>query len=307
MILFCLFQGTSYTITNLERVTGYTSGTNYATDIIPNVPVRPEYPHGPFLHDPEQSNNVPEYVVSKTHCEGYCMDCGPADYYNMTLDRFEKGCRTCHVHGRGGGGDSDGASSSRKSFVTYDTPVDRAIHLIRSPYDNLVGRMHLAIKNRMRRGETTGFNHSKEGYDEWCSYLDARHANKEAYWTRNDRDSSSDLLSPPPLDPALPCRAEWYRYVQWHNLAWEVTSRRFNSTDVFYLYYDDYSSRYEETLSSLLKFVRLERAKNVEPLPFDSYKTYNDYFSPTVREQAKRYVEFHSHPEAWKLLSRYFD
>jgi hypothetical protein len=54
---------------------------------------------------------------------GYCMDCGPADYYAPTLDRFETACRTSHVR-------ADNAAG--KSSVYYDTPLDRAIHLIRS-------------------------------------------------------------------------------------------------------------------------------------------------------------------------------
>jgi hypothetical protein len=95
--------------------------------------------------------------------------------------------------------------------------------------------------------------------------------------------------------------------VQCHSRAWELTTRRFGAKEVHYLYYDEYASRYNATLKALLTFARLQPLPNAEPLAFDSYKTYKDYFSPSVRQQAKRYVQSHAQPQVWERLSRYFD
>jgi hypothetical protein len=281
---------------NFERLTGYTTGTNYAADIRPNVPVVPSFPEGPFVHAP--SGPVPSRVVSKTHCGAYCMDCGPDNYHNMTYEAFEKACRTCSVASAAAVTEADAtarealSSSSSPAYTTYDTPIEKAIHLIRSPFDNLVGRMHLASRHRTKRGEA-GFDDSPAGYAEWCQYLDAKYESAEAHL--------SDL------DLELPCRAEWYRYVQWHNRAWEVTSRTFDSSsNVHYLHYENYSTRYDATVRSLLEFVRLEPAPHRDPLPFLSNKTYVDFFSPNDRERAKQYVQTHAHPQVWELLARYF-
>jgi Sulfotransferase domain len=254
-------------------MTGTTTATNYASDIFPNVPAQFNASGGPFLHLP--GDPVPKFILTETHCGGYCVDCGVADYLHLSLLSFEAQCRT----GQAWGGE----------VVSYDpsVAVAKAVHLIRDPFDNIVGRMHLGSVHQQSRGEA-GFNHSQQGLQEWCHYLDEKY---------QDHDESTHAL-----DMDLPCRAEWFRYIQWHNLVAEVTDK---IPQVLHMYYDNYTTNYEGTVMQLMDFIELE-AKH-EPLFFQSNETYLEYFSPHHRQQAARFAQRFASEKSWKLLSHYFE
>jgi Sulfotransferase domain len=203
------------------------------------------------------------------------MDCGVANYLDLSLLTFEAECRKGHAWGG--------------EVVSYDhsVAVAKAVHLIRDPFDNIVGRMHLGSAHQQSRGEA-GFNHSQQGLEDWCSYLDEKY---------HDQDESSHAL-----DMDLPCRAEWYRYIQWHNLAAEVTEK---IPHVLHMYYDNYTTNYEGTVTQLLDFLELEARH--EPLFFQANKTYLEYFSLLHRQQAARFAQRFATEKSWKLLAHYFE
>jgi hypothetical protein len=102
----------------------------------------------------------------------------------------------------------------------------------------------------------------------------------------------------------LPCHADWFRYVQWHNRAIEMTTEQ--QIPVHYLFYEDYSTKYNETLHDLLDFLNLVPTANVDPLPFQAGKTYLDLYSPEEIQAATRFVRTMATPACWNLLKRYF-
>lgn len=193
------------------------------------------------------------------------MDCSPV---TLSPDAFEEACLT------GKRGD--------KQSVTYDRKIPKkAIHLIRNPLDNLVGRMHLFNKHHRDR---VPFETSRGGLAAWCKYLDDKYPVDDAF-------------------RSVPCQAEWFRYVQWHNLAWETTRTRLQ-IPVHYLYYDQYASRYNETLRGVLDFLQLSAVS--DPLPFHAGKTYQSLFGISHMQAAARAVKESALPEVWKLLEPYF-
>lgn len=270
-------QGTSYTITNLERITGTTTATNYARDIAPNVPVHPNWINGPFLHKPV-GRSVPAHVLTKTHCGGYCMDCAMSGYYLPNASQFERSCRT----GNQWGGNTTVYDDSHSPKIT------KAVHLIRNPFDNLVGRAHLGSQHRVERGESA-FNHTPEGLNAWCYYLDTKYAKESR--------QNAQLF-----DLDLPCHAEWFRYIQWHNHAVEVTSQ-FQS--VLHLYYTNYTTNYDATIHELLNFLQLSIVQ--DPIPFATGKAYLDYFSTEHQRRAAHYVRKMASPATWRLLAHFFE
>jgi hypothetical protein len=256
-------------------------------------------------------------VLTKTHCGGYCDDC-PASTYVRSLRQFTEDCgRTQYCHPQ------DDVPSK---FLRYSPQqVDAAVHLIRSPFDNLVARQHLAVKRRRNTGwsdaelepfvphvNQDGSNFTKEqAFGNWCRHID------ELF---DQSDAQQDLLGI--SDPAiweeflrLPCRAEWYRYVQWHNRAVQLTVRQ--ELPTHYLHYDEYSTDYDGTVQRLMEFLELgpphrDGASNEPsaalraPLAFIPGKTYDSYFSDETRRQAGRVVRALATPECWYLLRRYF-
>jgi hypothetical protein len=211
------------------------------------------------------------------------MDCPPANYLH-TPESFQTTCLT----------GSRFRNNSTKETVTYTRDIPKkAIHLIRNPFDNLVGRMHLFNKHHANEKSVPHvFNTTQQGIVSWCHYLDDKYAAKE------DKTILASYSH-------VPCHAEWYRYVQWHNLAWETT-RVSLQLPVQYLYYEDYDDeRYNATLYRLLQF--LEMRQSASPLAFlASGKTYQKVFAQEHVQAAKRMVQQLACPEVWKLLERYF-
>lgn len=259
-----------------------TTGSNYAKDWPIAVPIRPELANGPFLQKPEM--RVPHYVLTKTHCYGYCADCYPKGY-EATDKVFEQGCLRSEMPGQG---DVHYASS---------VPV-KAVHLFRNPFDNIVARMHLAVKRREKLGRTSehlpALENSKEGLDAWCLYLDTK-------YTRDEGDYFSDEVKA--YFDGLPCHAEWYRYVQWHNHAFALTEKL--DIPVHNLFYEDYTNRYDETVADLLDF--LETSPRRPPIDFYVGKTYEVFFEEKHARKAAALVRALGSTETWGHTRHYFE
>ncbi|GKY94324.1 hypothetical protein MPSEU_000398200 [Mayamaea pseudoterrestris] len=289
-------SGTSYTITNTEHMTGVTTATNYARDIVPSVPVHQDWTNGPFVHATQLK--LPEkYILTKTHCGGYCMDCAPQTYVYDQVTDFEHDCLTATSASVDS---SSGEYAVRTSTYSNAIPK-RAIHLIRDPFDNMVGRMHLAVKlsaDRQGHGNDAPlkeFDNSMDGFYEWCDYLDTKYADAEASSTTINHailEAFSDL----------PCHAEWYRYVQWHNLATEVRDQL--ELPVYHLFYENYTLAYDDTVEQVLEFLELEAVHS--PIEFYVGKTYRSFFKPEHAQMAADFTKQFASPRVWELLEHYF-
>jgi hypothetical protein len=142
---------------------------------------------------------VPNLVLTKTHCTGYCDDCSPRQYIISSADQFEEGCRTV-----------DSIVNGKKARLVYEATVPvKAVHLIRDPFDNLVARLHLSLKNMKNSvaptKELESYTEGREGLLAWCKYIDSKFAEEE-------RDT--DLIHPKikELIKDVPCHAEWCKY-----------------------------------------------------------------------------------------------
>jgi len=254
------------------------------------VTVRPEFEDGPFVYHPENYDAPPSYILTKTHCEGYCDDC-PPERFVMTIDSFEKECRTARKYN---------ITTGRYYKVVYNSSVPkRAVHLLRNPFDNLVARLHLAVKRRHDLGWTeeqlSPFSNSREGLLAWCDFIDKKNEKK----IKRTPLITSGIKK---LFIGLPCAAEWYRYVQWHNLAIETTQRLHLPTHV--LYYENYTDHFDETVSELLNFLELPSVSN--PKSFIPGKTYLHFFSEDEARAAAELVRALASVDCWKLISHYF-
>jgi hypothetical protein len=285
-------SGTTYTIHLIGNITNATTATNYGLEIPyqSGIPVHDYSPNGPFLAMP--SFSVPDtYILTKTHCGGRCTECSP-NTYTETVHSFERMCRY-------GSKLVDG----EKVQVVYNDSVQRAVHLIRSPFDNLVARYHLQRKAYAKSNDErfkdlldNYLTDSKEGLAKWCQYLDKLRVKDEL---------NSHFLDPELLDEEarVPCHAEFYRYIQWHNLAFEVTRRKRLPTHI--LYYENYTENFNETVDELRGFLKLPR---VAPAPeFYVGKHYSDYFEEEQCQAITYLVKELASPETWEALCHYFE
>mmetsp|Transcript_62091 Transcript_62091/g.183505 ORF Transcript_62091/g.183505 Transcript_62091/m.183505 type:complete len:478 (-) Transcript_62091:462-1895(-) len=309
-------SGTSYTMRLVQRASNRTGGSNYGKecDVDPatglNYPIYDDSPSGPFLSHvkpgKKESMEAPSrYVPVKTHCGGYTTESTP-DKYALTVRAFQEKCLTGNIvkperdpkTGKIVSARGKPNSMVDKEVTLYDANlVQRAVHIIRDPFDNIVSRFHLEQHAHDKRGDaewTSKYPSSPDGFQNWCRDLDGRYKHDE----EKSRFVDGPLLA---QFHKVPCHAEFHRYSQWHNLAVAVTRRM--RLPVHVLHYENYESDFTGTYNDLFLFLELPREGEVPE--FIAGKKYEDYFSPEQRREGIELVRMVSEPETWELLGRY--
>lgn len=278
-------------MTNVMHQTSRTVGTNmgHETPYVP-IPVRSDLKNGPFVLNPLLP--LPDkYIMTKTHCSGFCDRCSKEDSIK-SLRLFEAGCRTTKRLGDAG--------IPRESKYDWDVPK-KAIHLLRNPFDNIVARMHLGIIERRADGwkesRLEAFEDTKEGVKAWCEHVDSD------FGAVDDKDNDFFTGEAKELFKQVPCHSEWFRYVQWHNLAVESLTQHLNLTNMV-LYYEDYTTKFNETTQSILDFLEAEAVQ--APKEFIPGKTYTDLYDPEDARLIAKFIRALATPECWALIRRYF-
>jgi len=286
-------SGTSYTTRLVRHLTETNTASNYGNENRgpdgESMPVFADQPTGPYWSDPTvhpEFGSPDRYVLTKTHCGSRCIDCGPYRYVETTfsfLDRCLTGNRVRKV-----------GSKVVKEYVSY--PVDRvekAVHLIRNPFDNAVSRFHLETHEGK---SAVDFPKTRDGFRAFCQRMNRAHMLQEVQALFLDNVHLKTLAN-------VPCRADFIRYVQWHNLAFATAQDL--DLDTYVLHYDWYATRFNQTAKELLDFLRLE--PRGEPAPFVMGKVYaNDHFTAEEREAVKVAMQAMASRTTWQHISRYF-
>ena len=308
-------QGTSYTLQNTEVLTNASTGTNYGdetgiADIDQRRRIAIHNSHllstsvAPFVHRTHLT--LPPNVLTKTHC-------------NVKFDyrEFEKGCRTTRwsIAGKPNAGKAvyelSTTTTAAAATVLGDpsqkrhvmpVPIRGAVHLVRHPLDNIVSRMHHTVKKMAHRGWTPDqvaqyHDGTSAGFHAWCRYADS--ISQARKMTPADRKLFRDT------NGTVPCFFDFVHYVRWHNLALQVEQQY--HLPVHYLYYEDYSFSYNETVHELYDFLELPIQSQSSMKPFAYFKTYRDFYTAQEQESVATVVKQLATPECWQLLRRYFD
>jgi hypothetical protein len=177
-------------------------------------------------------------------------------------------------------------------FTYGPEKVVKAVHLVRDPFDNVVSRF-----NYVNRHGTNAHEHPKtrEGFRDLC--FKANQIYDKVHSESHLHDNELLLLM-----KDVPCYADFFRYVEWHNMAF-VTSNDLN-LDTYVLHYDWYDTRFNETADELLDFLHLEAL--AEPEPFVSGKVYRDYYTAEEQAAVKQVLESVDLKETWQNIAQYF-
>lgn len=285
-------SGTSYTIKTIRHIAMTGTASNYGhenkADSGDSIPVFADQPSGPYWTDPKvhPEYDLPtDYVLTKTHCGTRCIQCGPMKYVETTFS-FRKRClsgRRMTVR--------DGVQVGEE--VAYpSTRVKKTIHIIRNPFDNVVSRFHLELHDG-KSGQT--FPRTRDGFREFCREMNDAHPGQE---------NQVHFLDPEILDilKNVPCRADFIRYIEWHNLAF-ATSRDLG-LDTYVLHYDWYATRFNQTIDELLHFLHLEA--RADPEPFVLGKVYADHFTAEERRAVHTAFLSLASTTSWHHIGRYF-
>jgi hypothetical protein len=274
-----------------------TTATNYALegDIrnLPSVPAiqGPDGQHGPFLELLRGVHtNVPSTILTKTHCTGYCSNCGPWKLLFDTPRSFLRGCLsgTRAVQLENG--------TLMALDVLYDVSlVKKAIHIFRHPLDNIVARFHLEYNEMKDSGFAEyieRFPKNATGFQRWCQRSDTNRALLESKYIDNDLKRA--LVK-------VPCLNEFFKYVQWHNMAFYATKDL--PIDILLLHYHEYSDHFEATRDKVLNFLGLPRVGT--PLTFHPGKEYRHYYTSEQKRSILDFVREYATPDTWDQLQRY--
>jgi len=290
-------SGTSYTLLLVHTTSNTSFGSNYHKldiddlgDNGHNIPIHSSYSDGPYLH--EINKETPKkYVITKTHCDGKCTHCKPKKY-EQTPQSFEKGCctgkRTIPAH--------DGRGYETESFMYDNKLVKKIIHLVRNPFDNMVSRFHLHYNKEISRNNSDWVRahpKDKEGFSVWCKEMGDQFVSAELEFFGKAFIANSRNV---------PCYADFYRYVQWHNQAFNLT----HHLDVpsLILHYEDYHEEFNGTVSKILEFLELW---HVQQPPEFFWNEYPEYYSQTEKESAIRWMKsFSSKGTMNHIMSHYF-
>jgi hypothetical protein len=243
---------------------------------------------------------LPEtFVLTKTHCGGRCVNCNATEYV-VDATGFANAClktsgyRT--VQGKPGAHFIEGIEPAR---------VDKVIHLIRNPFHNIVARYHLERRHLVEKDVKTEslFPNNATGFQRWCKNMDEKYGGS----SEEEAGISAETLA---VMRQVPCRAEFFKYMQWHNrLAEFVSSSPFLGASaaadrVLIVHYEDYEQVLNKTVDRIMSFLQ---QRVVLPLrPFRALPTYADHYSADDRQAAKELAIAMTIPEVYELIRHYF-
>jgi hypothetical protein len=318
-------SGTSYTMRMVSSASNTAVATNYGPEALSSSPVNiPLYSttdsafEGPFWNTPQDEKAFPkDYVLTKTHCGGRCGRCSPNKYV-LSLEQFMRECSAgtgCQGITTTTDGNSTATSAQTQTDeckwteYQYASPphnprLQKMIHLIRNPFDNLASRFHLAVKNTEKRmaDNPEKLNdwlqqhpRNATGFDNWCRYLDNHYGSP--LLARKAKNNTNKNVS-------LTCQGEWYKYIQWHTLALQTIQT--SGLPSLTIYYEEYEQDWNATVHKILDFLNLGSDISDQVLTFQPGKHYDDHYTAQQRIEARSLVQQFSSKETWDLLKRYF-
>mmetsp|Transcript_5351 Transcript_5351/g.7714 ORF Transcript_5351/g.7714 Transcript_5351/m.7714 type:complete len:345 (+) Transcript_5351:84-1118(+) len=274
-------SGTSYTLRIVREVSNQTTATNYGFEHLFNnvsIPVNETWRDGPFLANISQ--DLPDhYILTKTHCGSRCVHCAP-DGYLESQRTFQRAC----VRGN---------LNNHSAEVHYSAEiVRRAVHLFRNPLDNIVARFHLSRAH----GNDKKFENNSSGFQKWCSQLDEKYTLYESHTPWID----ASLLE---LWKDVPCHAEFFKYTQWHNLAWTTTQNLDIPSHI--LRYEDYAEDWRTTVDSIFSFLHLQGVAWEQATTFKA-RSYHSYYTPEQKDAIQRLIQNVASVPVWNVVKTYF-
>lgn len=172
--------------------------------------------------------------------------------------------------------------------------IKRTVQLIRDPMDNVVVRYHQQHFN-----QDTSQEKDTVGFQLWCADTDGR-------FVIGEEDKRFYSPRAEDLSKSIPCHAEFFQYVQWHNNA--IAMKNFVSTEHYMIHYGSFRDNFEQTAAAFWDFLRLPSAmpSKDESMPKFQFSNYRDYYNAEQVLMIRDFVKEFATEETWRELERYF-
>jgi len=299
-------QGSEYVIDIIHSLARKNTATNYGhvfeesngkhtrnTDL--SEPVYLERSNGPFIF----SNNLPlpvkTYIPVLSHCGGYCIDCYPGKYI-MTRDVFIDQCTTGRKFEPSIYNNGENGYGFTSDVKYWGEMIKKAAHLVRNPF--FVVESRFTYMTNIYSGDldwTLLYNHNRQGLYSWCDETAAKFSDEEKKWyPEGIHDEAIDV----------PCHAEFFKLVQWHNYVFETIDFMNLPSENFY--YEEFVTDYDNQARRLLDFYELANVvrineNHVNPI----YTSDGNFFKPEDKIKIKHFIKKLATNRTLDLLERY--
>jgi hypothetical protein len=248
-------------------------------------------------------------IITKTHCGTRCVFCPPQEYLETEytfLGSCLSGSRKVPArikHGVNVNRDEVKMAFQNGTLLQYLSQVptslvqykrqhvmyhprviEKAIHLIRNPFDNLVSRFHHEQKENPKRGKdrwVNRYSNDVRGFKRWCSDEDTiserTDDERNTNWTRYGYPANIASYF-----RGVSCHAEFFRYVHWHLMSIRVVEML--DIPVLYVHYEDYKLYTVSNVTDRM-LDSLDRVGMKLPT-FHTNKDYTEYFTNEERASA---------------------
>lgn len=246
------FAGSRVALRIIQDYSGYSMATNYGdiidtnrgfvTQFYNSEPVLPDSPNGPFKYRIDKPLPPSGYVLTKTHCSGFCIDingdedCIFKDYIDplTILRRFFIACASGTKYTERGGLDD---------LVSYNPwRTKKVMLLVRDPLEIILSRFI-----NMLEGAPKTYPMNARGLKEWCTMLDEQHGavQLQNYFT--------DAAKAVTATQDVTCKAELFKITRYYNQATKLVG--FLEEDVHVVYFEDYDTDLGSQITKMMDFL----------------------------------------------------
>lgn len=295
-------SGGAHLLNLIGDITKKTTGTNYGNvlkdrngalikNTYASLPIWSYRPNGPFKI--ADSDELPaNYIPISTHCGATCLDCHP-QYYLLPKYVFAVHCVT--------GTKFTPFNMGVTKHLKYNPDlVKKAIQLVRPPLNNVVGRFMKLYKEKQAMEDEVWldeFPASKDGFHRWCGMQNEKFESEESMIWHSDVFEAAQ---------GVPCRAEFYRYILWHNNAYET--REIMGMPMKLVHTIDLQENYEATMTDILDFYQMTPVKNVTDYDGSdmNLEGYSSFYTLDMRKKIACFMRYVASPATRHRLGRYF-
>jgi len=259
-------SGGDYAIDVIHRITQKATGTNYGNileeptgiqvrNTHKSIPLFHERGNGPYLFVTHLAMPT-TYIPVSTYCTGYCWDCFPGRYTDVTHDKFGASCTTSTMFTPSQlNNGMNGYGTTQEVRYTHDM-VKKAAIMVRNPFDTIVERFLYSTRTYATEKEwLPRFEPNPRGFHNFCAEAEVKYEKEELLrYQPSVYQASRGVL----------CHGEFYKLIQWYNYAFETVAQMGLEPKI--VYYEDLADKntYETAVIDMLSFYELTPIVNPE-------------------------------------------
>jgi len=300
-------SGTTYFMNLIRAATNTNIATNYEyVSFKPNDTIENGYVSPFWTVDPSKYQTPQQTILIETHCAGHCLyPCTPVEFIQVQ-HTFDQGCRTILARDNTFSSKSDSTqhigNDKYLEYVYDNNNIDRLVHVMRDPFDNVVGRFHEVRRHHSDDTKWLAFHpNTPQGFKAWCTDMDSN-------TTMAALEEDSFLITSMTKKDMMgvPCRDEFFKYFQWHNLAVGMgLLNNYESLEIYYEYLE--TNKYRKEYADLIAdFLSMETQENWTVPKFNGINKYRSWYSDDEIKSVTKLMENLAYPILQELLTPYF-